>query len=152
MKQPNILFILSDDHAANAISLYGSRLASVFQTPNLDRIGREGALFTRCYCTNSICTPSRATILTGQYSHVNGVRTLDDPLDTSMLTYPLLLRREGYQTAIVGKWHVHTEPQGFDYYDVLGGQGLYFDPSFQNQSFDWNALQDRKPTAAGGTS
>lgn len=151
MKQPNILFILSDDHAANAISLYGSRLATVFQTPNLDRIGKEGALFTRCYCTNSICTPSRATILTGQYSHVNGVRTLDDPLDTSMLTYPLLLQRGGYQTAIVGKWHVHTEPQGFDYYDVLGGQGLYFDPNFQDQSFDWNALQDRRPTATDGT-
>ena len=129
---PNIIFIMADDHAANAISLYKSRLASVFKTPNLDRIGQEGAILNNCHCTNAICTPSRATILTGQYSHTNGVKTLRDRLPISSNTYPKLLQNNGYQTAVVGKWHVHSEPQGFDYYDILPDQGLYFDPYFVN--------------------
>jgi len=81
--KPNILFIMADDHAANAISCYGSRLCEVARTPNIDRIGAEGMRLTNCFCTNSICVPSRATILTGQYSHVNGVYTLADELDPS---------------------------------------------------------------------
>src|SRR5215211_222854 len=104
VRRPNILFIMSDDHAAHAISAYGSRIN---QTPNLDRLGREGMRLDACLCTNSICAPSRASILTGTYSHVNGVLTLDEGLDGRQTTFPQLLRllqRAGYQTAMFGKW------------------------------------------------
>jgi len=128
-KRPNILFIMSDDHAAHAMSCYGSRIN---ETPNLDRIAAEGMLFRNCFCTNSICSPSRATILTGQYEHVHGVRTLADRLHRSAITFPRLLQQAGYQTALVGKWHLGTNPEnrpaGFDYWIVLPGQGLYHDP------------------------
>ena len=132
---------MADDHAANAISAYGSRLASVFQTPNIDRIGKEGAILKNCHCTNAICTPSRATILTGQYSHTNGVKTLEDVLDPSKNTYPKMMKDSGYQTAVIGKWHVYSEPQGFDYYDILPGQGLYFDPYFLDRNTDWSSME-----------
>ncbi len=138
----NILFIMSDDHAANAISLYGSRLARVMKTPYIDSIGREGAWMENCFCTNAVCTPSRASILTGQHSHVNGVRTLFDSLDESAVTFPQLLRENGYQTAVIGKWHLHSRPRHFDHFDVLGypwQQGLYFDPEFLDESCDWES-------------
>jgi len=126
---PNILYIMSDDHAAHAMSCYGSRIN---ETPNLDRIAREGMRFDNCFCTNSICTPSRATILTGTWNHVNGVTTLATHMDNRLLTFPKLLRRQGYQTAVIGKWHLGRgpahEPAGFDYWNVLPGQGLYYDP------------------------
>lgn len=126
-KKPNILFIMSDDHASHAMSCYGSRIN---ETPNLDRIANEGMRFDNCFCTNSICTPSRAVILTGLYSHLNGVQTLRDKLDGRMQTFPKLLQAGGYQTAIVGKWHLghgeHNDPTGFDYWKVLIGQGDYF--------------------------
>lgn len=141
-KQPNILYIMSDDHAANAISAYGSRLAEVFQTPNIDRIAKEGAIFKNFFCTNAICTPSRATILTGLYSHHNGVKTLADHLDTKLDTYPKRMQEVGYQTAVIGKWHLHSEPQGFDHYDVLSGQGYYMDPYFIEKGFDWSTIQN----------
>ncbi len=140
-KRPNILFIMSDDHGANAISAYKSRLASVFETPNIDRIANEGALFKNVYCTNAICTPSRATILTGQYSHINGVKTLADKMDPDSDTYPKMMQKNGYQTAVVGKWHLHCEVKGFDYYDVLPGQGFYFDPYFLDKDTDWGAIE-----------
>ncbi len=128
-RRPNILFIMSDDHASHAISAYGSRIN---QTPNIDRIAKEGVRFNNCFCTNSICTPSRATILTGTYNHVNNVTTLSSKLDGRLTTFPKLLQAEGYQTAIVGKWHLghggHADPTGFDYWNVLPGQGLYHDP------------------------
>jgi arylsulfatase A-like enzyme len=128
--RPNILFMMSDDHASNAIGAYGSR---VNKTPNIDRIAREGARFDRCFCTNSICTPSRGAILTGQYSHVNGVKTLNDPLDPARDNVAKRLRGAGYQTAVVGKWHLHKEPSGFDYSNILPGQGAYSDPvMFEN--------------------
>ena len=127
-RRPNILYIMSDDHAANAISVYKSRLASVFKTPNLDRIANEGCLMENCHCTNAICTPSRACILTGQYPHRTGVKTLADKLNPEFNTYPKILQESGYQTAVFGKWHVHSEPQGFDDYCILSGQGEYYDP------------------------
>src|ERR1035441_6539662 len=105
--QPNILYIMADDHAAHAISAYGSRIN---QTPNIDRIARGGVRLSNCFCTNSICTPSRAAILTGQYSHKNGVYTLDDALDPKRNHVAKELQRAGYQTAMIGKWHLASEP------------------------------------------
>ena len=125
--QPNILYIMADDHAAHAISAYGSRIN---QTPNIDRIAAGGVRFTNCFCTNSICTPSRAAILTGQYSHVNGVYTLNDKIDPKRNHAGKELQKAGYQTAMIGKWHLATEPTGFDYWNILPGQGVYYDPTF----------------------
>ncbi|MBD3267202.1 sulfatase-like hydrolase/transferase [bacterium] len=127
-KKPNILWIMSDDHAAHAIGAYGGRLASLNPTPTLDRLAREGMRFHNVFCTNSICVPSRATLMTGQYSHTNGVRTLNDRLDRSNHTLSLSMQQAGYQTAMIGKWHLKVEPNGFDYYCVLPGQGSYFNP------------------------
>lgn len=128
-QRPNILFIMSDDHASHAMSCYGSRIN---RTPNLDRIADGGMRFDNCFCTNSICTPSRAVILTGTYNHVNGVTTLDSRLDGRQVTMPKLLQAAGYQTAIVRKWHLghggNADPTGFDYWNVLPGQGLYHNP------------------------
>ncbi len=127
-EKPNILFIMSDDHAVNAISCYASRLSKIAKTSNIDRIAEEGAKLNNCFCTNSICVPSRATILTGQYSHVNGVYTLRDELDPNRQNVAKLLQKAGYQTAIIGKWHLKMEPSGFDYWNILPGQGKYFNP------------------------
>ena len=127
-KSPNILFIMSDDHAAHAISCYGGRLAQIMKTPNIDRIASEGIRLENCFVTNSICTPSRASVLTGQYSQLNGVYTLDDDFDREQQNVAKLLQQSGYQTAIIGKWHLHTEPSGFDYWNVLPGQGRYYNP------------------------
>lgn len=130
-QRPNILFIMSDDHASHAMSCYGSRIN---RTPHLDRIAESGMRFDNCFCTNSICTPSRATILTGTYNHVNDVTTLSTPMDNRLQTYPKLLREAGYQTAIFGKWHLGTGPRhcptGFDAWAVLPGQGIYHNPEF----------------------
>jgi arylsulfatase A-like enzyme len=125
--RPNILFIMADDHAESAISAYGSAL---IQTPNIDRIAREGVRFDNAFVTNSICAPSRAVLLTGKYSHRNGLRDNRDELDGSQVTFPKLLRRAGYQTAIVGKWHLKSAPTGFDHSEVLVGQGQYYRPVF----------------------
>jgi arylsulfatase A-like enzyme len=134
---PNLLFIMSDDHASHAISAYGS---AINQTPQIDRIANGGARFDNCFCTNSICAPSRATILTGLYSHNNGVKTLHDHLDGRQQTYPQLLRAAGYQTAIVGKWHLGhggvNDPTGFDYWCILPGHGVYDDPNMFEQGVD----------------
>lgn len=132
-ERPNILFIFSDDHALDAISAYGGPLRDVAPTPNLDRIAKEGAIFTRSYCCNSICGPSRAAILTGKHSHVNGFVDNSAAFDPNQTTFPKLLQKEGYQTAIVGKWHLRTTPQGFDYWEVLPGQGSYYNPDFLQQ-------------------
>jgi len=125
--RPNIIFIMSDDHAAHAISAYGSKIN---QTPHIDRLARGGMRFANCFVTNSICTPSRACILTGQYSHLNGVKTLSDQIDPQKVHVAHHLQRAGYQTAMIGKWHLQTDPQGFDYWNVLPGQGRYYDPIF----------------------
>ena len=130
-RRPNILFIMSDDHAAHAIGAYRSRLAELDPTPTLDWLASEGALLENCFCTNSICTPSRATIMTGQYSHLNGVTTLSGRIDPPQQHLARLMKRAGYHTAMVGKWHLKAEPAAFDFYSVLPGQGSYFNPVFR---------------------
>jgi arylsulfatase A-like enzyme len=126
---PNILFIFSDDHGVQSVGAYGSR---VNRTPALDRLAREGMLFRHCFVTNSLCGPSRAVILTGKYGHLNGFLKNGDRFDGSQVTFPKLLRKAGYQTAIVGKWHLETDPTGFDYWDILIGQGTYYNPRFKS--------------------
>ena len=129
IKRPNIIFIMADDHASKAISCYG---AGINSTPNLDRIANEGVRLNHCYVTNSICTPSRAAILTGTYNHVNNVTTLETAIDNRGPNVAKHLRTGGYQTALIGKWHLGEgkahEPTGFDFWSVLPGQGEYFDP------------------------
>ena len=124
---PNIIFIMTDDHAYQALSAYDDDLIS---TPNLDELAEEGMLFNQSFVINSISAPSRATLLTGQYSHKNGVIDNMKSFDTSLVTFPRLLQDAGYQTAMIGKWHLKTEPQGFDYWKVLPGQGSYYNPDF----------------------
>lgn len=124
-KHPNILFIMSDDHAAQAISCYGSKLN---KTANIDRIAREGMRFTNCFCTNGICAPSRAVILTGKHSHLNGIRDNSAEFDGRQATFPKLLQAAGYQTVLIGKWHLKSDPTGFDCWNVLPGQGNYYNP------------------------
>ena len=127
-KPPNIIFIFTDDHALQAIGAYGSRIN---QTPNIDRLASGGMIFANAFCTNSICAPSRAVIQTGKHSHLNGV--LDNRLhfDSTQVTFPKLLQQGGYQTAMIGKWHLKSEPVGFDYWKVLPGQGHYYNPDFR---------------------
>ncbi|MBW8016296.1 MAG: sulfatase [Planctomycetes bacterium] len=129
-KKPNILFLYSDDHAFQAISAYGGRLEKVAPTKNIDRIAREGMIFHKSYVTNSICAPCRAVILTGKHSHLNGVLDNSTSFDGSQQTFPKILKKNGYQTAIVGKWHLRSRPTGFDYDEVLPGQGAYYNPTF----------------------
>lgn len=124
-QRPNILFVFSDDHASQAIGAYGSRIN---RTPHLDRLAEEGMRFDRCLVTNSICGPCRAVILTGKYSHLNGFRQNGDRFDGTQVTFPKLLREAGYQTALYGKWHLRTEPTGFDDWLILPGQGHYYNP------------------------
>jgi len=124
-KRSNIIFIMTDDHASHALSCYGSKIN---KTPNLDRLAKEGMLLKNCFCTNSICAPSRAVILTGKYSHLNGVTDNSKRFDGSQQTFPKLLQKAGYETAIIGKWHLRSDPTGFDYWNVLPGQGTYYNP------------------------
>jgi arylsulfatase A-like enzyme len=125
-ERPNIVFIMSDDHAAHAISSYGSKIN---QTLNLDRIAKEGMRLANCFAVNSICTPSRATILTGKYSHKNGVPVFNR-IDGSQPMVQKYLQKAGYYTGMIGKWHLGSDPTGFDYWNILPGQGLYHDPVF----------------------
>src|SRR5258706_3137536 len=123
---PNIIFIMADDHAAHAMSCYGSKIN---QTPNLDRIAKDGMRLLNCFAVNSICTPSRATILTGKYSHMNGV-TVFNRFDGRQPTVAKILQKAGYYTGMIGKWHLTSDPTGFDYWNILPGQGRYHDPEF----------------------
>ena len=129
-RPPNILFIMADDHAWQAISAYDHPIGKVAPTPNIDRVADEGILFTRNYCTNSLCGPSRATILTGKHSHINGFTHNGKKFDQSQMTFPKLLQAAGYETAIVGKWHLAGQPEGFDYFEILRDQGNYYNPEF----------------------
>ncbi|HEU4390934.1 MAG TPA: sulfatase [Blastocatellia bacterium] len=133
-RRPNIVFIMSDDHATQAISAYGSKL---IKTPNIDRLAKEGMKFENCFVTNSVCTPSRAAILTGKYSHLNGVPVFNH-LDTSQPLLSKYMQQAGYYTGMIGKWHLggqnpytpeNGKPSGFDYWNILPGQGAYFDPT-----------------------
>ncbi len=128
--KPNILIIMSDDHAKKAVSSYNKTL---IETPNIDRLAREGIRFDNAFVTNAICAPSRAVILTGKYSHINGLKDNRDAFDPDQITFPQLLQKAGYYTAIVGKWHLKTTPQGFDYWKILPGQGYYYNPIFIEQ-------------------
>ena len=139
-RRPNIVFIMTDDHARSAMSLYGNR---ILQTPNLDRIAGEGLRFDQAFVTNSLCLPSRASFLTGQYSHTHGMRTngeesgfTAEPRLRNAQTWPLLLRAAGYHTGMVGKWHINTPPEGYDYTAMIRGQGTYFDPEMWVQG-EW---------------
>lgn len=127
MQRPNIIFIMSDDHATNAISSYGN---SINSTPNIDRLAVEGIRFTQSFCTNAICAPARAAILTGKYSHINGHIHNSMSFDGSQQTFPKLLQQNNYQTAMIGKWHLKSDPTGFDYWNILPGQGSYYNPDF----------------------
>ena len=129
-KRPNIVFIMTDDHAAQAISAYGHPISQLAPTPNIDRIAQNGAKFYSNFCTNSICGPSRAVILTGKHSHINGFRMNGDIFDGSQATLPKILKGEGYRTALFGKWHLHGLPEGFDDWNILVDQGNYYNPDF----------------------
>ena len=160
-KQPNILFIMSDDHAYQAISAYDNTL---IKTPNIDRIAKEGMLFTNACVANSICAPSRATILTGKHAHINGKIDNISPFDTTQVTFPQLFQQAGYQTAMFGKLHFGNNPKGVDDFMILPGQGHYINPEFitntgdttingyvtdiiTNQAIDWldNKRDEAKP-------
>ena len=131
-KRPNIVFVFSDDHATQAIGTYGFPIAKLAPTPNLDRLADEGIRFDRALVCNSICGPSRATVLTGKHSHLNGVMVNEAAsFDGSQQTFPKLLRKAGYQTSIIGKWHLGSTPTGFDHWEVLPGQGRYYRPEFR---------------------
>lgn len=132
-QRPNIIYIMSDDHDPDAISAYGSKLLA---TPNIDRLAKEGMLFNRAFVGNSICGPARATLLTGQHSHKNGMKDNRTRFNGTQLTMPKLFQQNGYQTAIVGKWHLHSYPTGFDYWKILPGQGLYYQPRLIQMSGD----------------
>ncbi|MDG1872503.1 MAG: sulfatase [Mariniblastus sp.] len=161
-ERPNILFIFSDDHAVNAISAYEGPLAQAAPTPNIDRIAREGALFRNSFCANSICGPSRACILTGKHSHKNGfMRNTGKGFDQSQWTVAKSLQAAGYQTAVIGKWHLKTHPVAFDHWEIFPGQGSYYNPVFiqkggkqkqiegyatdltTNKSIDWLESRDK---------
>ena len=129
--RPNILFVMSDDHCAQAIGAYGGRLAKLNPTPTIDRLAKEGMLFENAFCTNSICVPSRACIMTGQYAHTNGAYDLGGRLEAERHYLAIEMKKAGYHTAMIGKWHLKQEPAAFDYYCVLPGQGKYFDPQFR---------------------
>ena len=127
-KRPNILYIMTDDHGTGALSCYGSQIN---HTPNMDRIAHGGMRLDNCYVTYSLCSPSRASILTGKYAHLHGQTSIGgNTFDGTQQTFPRLLQDAGYQTAIIGKWHLHSIPTGFDHYSVMWNQGSYFDPRF----------------------
>ena len=127
---PNIVYIFSDDHALQAITAYGSRYAEYTSTPNIDRLAKEGAIFLQSFCANSICGPSRASVLTGKHSVMNGHVDNSSRFDGSQPTFPKYLQEAGYATALIGKWHLFTTPTGFDHFEVLPGQGSYANPDF----------------------
>jgi len=132
-QRPNIIYIMSDDHDADAISAYNKKFIS---TPHIDRLAKEGILYSRNFVANSICGPVRATLITGQHAHKNGMKTNRTRFDSSKLTLPKIFQQNGYQTAIVGKWHLHSYPTGYDHWKILPGQGQYVEPRFISMKGD----------------
>lgn len=146
-ERPNILFIMSDDHTSQAWGIYGGILEPYVKNTGIKRLASEGVTLENMFCTNSICVPSRAALLTGVMSHKNGVYTLGDALAPDSLNIAKVLSSSGYATAIIGKWHLKAEPTGFDYYKVLPGQGRYFDPVFktaENWEYGWKGGKEQK--------
>ncbi|MFL2619879.1 MAG: sulfatase [Flavobacteriaceae bacterium] len=133
VKRPNIIFIMADDHTSQAWGIYNGVLDNYVKNDAIEYLAKNGTVLNNMFCTNSICVPSRASILTGQYSHTNGVYTLSDALNPDSLNVAKVLQKNGYQTAVVGKWHLKKEPSGFDYYKVLPGQGKYNNPLFKTK-------------------
>lgn len=144
-KRPNILFIMADDHTSQAWGVYGGILKEYLKMPSIARLAQEGTLLDNCLASNSLCTPSRATILTGQYSHINGITTLGAGLSPSYNTIAKLMQKGGYQTSMIGKWHLKQEPAGFDYYCVLPGQGEYWDPIMKTKDNWQDYMAGGKP-------
>jgi arylsulfatase A-like enzyme len=136
--RPNIIIILTDDHAFQSIGAYGSGMGA---SPNLDRLARQGVVFNKAFVTNSICGPSRATLLTGKYSHINGFRDNHDRFDVSQDIFPKRLQASGFQTAWIGKWHLQAYPEGFDHWKILPGQGQYYNPSFIDMKGDTSRIE-----------
>ena len=135
-QRPNIVFIMCDDHAYQCISAYGSALSKLAPTPNIDRLAQRGMRFDRAFVENSLSTPSRACLMTGMYSHQNGQRQLGEGIDDSKTFFTELLQQAGYQTGIVGKWHMGCEPKGFDYYHIYNDQGQYWNPQYRGTKTD----------------
>lgn len=132
-KAPNIIIIISDDHALSTIGAYGAKYGA---TPNIDRLAKEGAVFENAFVNNSICAPARATLLTGKYSHANGLRDNHDEFDSKQDVFPRRMQNAGFQTAWIGKWHLKTYPDGFDYWNIVPGQGQYYNPAFISMKGD----------------
>lgn len=130
-ERPNIIYIMSDDHTSQAWGIYGGVLKDYVHNPNIKRLAQEGMVLNNAFCTNSICTPSRGSVMTGQYSHINGIYNLRNPLDPGRDNVAKELQKGGYQTALVGKWHLHAKPSGFDYFNVLPNQGKYWNPKLK---------------------
>lgn len=150
--RPNILYIMCDDHAIQAISAYGSPISKLAPTPNIDRLAERGMKFNQAFVENSLSTPSRACTMTGLYSHQNGQRQLAEGIDSTKTFFSELLQGAYYSTAVVGKWHMSCSPKGFDYYRVLDDQGQYYNPTFASaasmatSSRRWVTPPTRLPT------
>ncbi len=142
-KRPNIIFIMSDDHSYQTISAYGHPISKIAQTPNIDRIAKNGMVFDRAYVENSISTPSRATLLTGMYSEHHGQTHFGFGLDTTKTFFSECLQEAGYQTSVFGKWHINAEPKGFDYYDIFFDQGDYYNPEFRNPQTNGKYIREK---------
>ena len=143
-KKPNILFIITDDHAYQTLGTDNND--SPVALPNFNKLGRQGMVFDRSYCANSLCGPSRACILTGRHSHMNGfVFNGQRPLDGSQPTYPKMLQKAGYQTGLFGKWHLESDPTGFDTWEIFPGQGSYYNPDFISLKSDGKRQTKRFP-------
>lgn len=136
LPRPNILFIMADDHTSQSWGIYGGPLKNYVRTENIQRLAKKGAVLNNAFCTNSLCTPSRATIMTGQYSQLNAVYTLADALSPDSMNIAKVMQQAGYQTALIGKWHLKKRPSGFDHFMVMPDQGVYFDPVFKTEN-DW---------------